>query len=113
MNEIKAYIKQHKLNEVISELKKNHVIDISISHVTAVGWHHNDMKMYKDIENHYHVNEIVKLEIICSSHDTKYLIETIRKHAFTGKPGDGIIFVSDIRQAVKIRTGETGRKALQ
>lgn len=113
MNEIKAYIKQHKLDEVVSELKKNHVIDISISHVTAVGWHHDDMRIYEDIEKHYRVNEIVKLEIICAAKDTGHLIATIKKHARTGKPGDGIIFISDVKEAIKIRTGETGRKALQ
>lgn len=113
MEEIKAYIKNFKLDEVIHELKKNHVIDISISHVTAVGWHHEEMKLYEDIEKRYRVNEIVKLEIICPKKQTAGLVETIRKHAHTGKPGDGVIFVSKVKQAVKIRTGETGPNALE
>ena len=113
MKEIKAYIKRHKLDEVVLALKRDHVEDISISQVHAVGWHHEDIKMYQEIEKKYHANEIVKLEIICRTTDVKRLLGIIQKHAYTGKPGDGAIFVSKIEQAVKIRTGETGKKVLE
>ena len=113
MKEIKAYIKKHKLDEVVHALKENHVEDISICHIQTIGWHHEDMKMYEEIEKKYPVNEIVKLEIICPVKDMEKLIQIIRKHAYTGTPGDGVIVVSNIEQALKIRTGETGRKALE
>jgi nitrogen regulatory protein P-II 1 len=113
MKEIKAYIKKHKLDEVIHVLKENHVEDISISDVRAVGWHHEDMKMYEDLEKKYPVNRIVKLELICAAGDTERLVKLIREHAYTGTPGDGVIFVSNIEQALKIRSGETGRQALE
>lgn len=113
MKEIKAYIKKHKLDEVVHALKENQVEDISVCYIHAIGWHHEDMKMYEEIEKKYPVNEIVKLEIICPAKDTERFVRIIQKHAHTGTPGDGVVFVSNIEQALKIRTGETGRKALE
>ena len=56
----------------------------------------------------------IKFEIVVSSEEwERKTIEVIKKTAFTGHPGDGKIFSYDVRQAVKIRTGETGYDAVQ
>jgi nitrogen regulatory protein PII len=109
----KAYIKQHKPDEVVHKLQESGVVDISIVQIQTVGWHKADWYGSEDLDKRYHYNEIFKLEIICLASDADKFVKIIQQHAYTGTPGDGLIFVSDVEQAIKIRTGETGRKALQ
>lgn len=113
MKEIKAYIKSQKLDGVIQALEDAGVVDLTIIPIEAIGWHQDEMKMYQDILDRYKYNKIYKLEIVCQAKDTERFVKTIRIHAYTGKPGDGVIFVGNIEQAVKIRTGERGKKALE
>ena len=57
--------------------------------------------------------QVTKLELVCTERHVEGLVEVIRCRACTGEPGDGLIFVSPVEQAVKIRTGVRGREALR
>jgi nitrogen regulatory protein P-II 1 len=61
----------------------------------------------------YKVYQVVKLELVCKDADVSRLIDVIKVHAHTGRSGDGMIFVTDVKEAVKIKTGATGEKALE
>ncbi len=67
---------------------------------------------YLSIDYIEKVSTITKLEIICKDEDESRLVDVIKKTAYSGRKGNGMIFVSDINYDVKIRTGETGDAVL-
>ena len=109
MKEIKAYIKRHKLNEVIRALRKVEgltgmsVID---SCGYGVGW--GGAKGEEQID----CRPGIKVEIVCRDELADAVVATIEKAAHTGLKGDGKIYVSTIEQAVRISTGERGEGAV-
>ena len=112
MKELKAYIRISKIEAVIHALKEAGAANMSIIHVQSVGGEIDakDFKLSLELVSGY--SEVVKLELVCSDADAAMYIEAIRKSAYTSRPGDGIIFVTNVEDAVKIRTGECGEKAL-
>jgi len=109
MKEIKAYIKKHKLNEVIRALRKIEgltgmsVID---SCGYGVGW--GGPKGEEQID----CRPGVKVEIVCGDGLAEQVVATIEKAAHTGLKGDGKIYVGNIEQAVRISTGERGESGI-
>lgn len=109
MKEVKAYIKQHKLDLVIRALRKlggltgMSVID---SCGYGIGW--STAKAGEQID----CRPGVKVEIICRDDLVDAVVATIEKAAHTGLKGDGKIYVSSIDQAVRISTGERGEGAV-
>jgi nitrogen regulatory protein PII len=105
MKEVKAYIKKHKLDEVIRALRKIEgltgmsVID---SCGYGVGW--GGAKGEERID----CRPGVKVEIICRADLAEVVVTTIEKAAHTGLKGDGKIYVGNIEQAARISTGERG-----
>lgn len=67
---------------------------------------------YLSIDYIEEVSPVTKLEIVCMDDDVSRLVDVIMKTAYSGRRGDGMIFVSDINYAVKIRSGETGEASL-
>lgn len=112
MKEIKAYIRNEKASVVISALEQAGVPGCTVAVVKAVGAAAVPENEYISIDYIEKVAPVVKLEIICKDEDALRLVDVIRKTAYSGRRGDGMVFVSDINYAVKIRTGETGEAAL-
>ena len=85
---------------------------MSVIHVQAVGGEiaPKDFKLSLELVSEY--AKVVKLELVCSDADAPKYVEAIRKNAYTDRPGDGIIFVTRVEDAVKVRTGERGESAL-
>jgi len=112
MKELKAYIRVSRIGEVIRALKEAGAANMSIIHVQAVGGEIDpkDFKLSLELVSEY--AEVVKLELVCSDTDAPKYVEAIRKSAHTGRPGDCIIFVTRVEDAVKIRTGDNGERAL-
>jgi len=112
MKAIKAYIRCEKVGEVLDGLKEHGIEDISLIHVKGIGHlaHPQDCKY--SIEDVTKYSEVGKIEIICRDDQYTNTIETLRQKAYTGMQGDGMIFVTEVMEAVKIRTGETGETAL-
>ncbi|MEE9614142.1 MAG: P-II family nitrogen regulator [Thermodesulfobacteriota bacterium] len=112
MKEIKAYIRQIKAEEVIHALEEAGVPGLAIIEVKAIGKEVEGEKTRFSIDYAEKVCSTVKIEVVCRDEDSERLASIISKAAHTGQRGDGMIFVSDVAEAVKIRTGESGESAL-
>lgn len=112
MKLIVAIIKPFKLDEVREALTPLGIQGLTVSEVKGFGRQKGQTEIYRGAE--YIVNFLpkVKLEVAVNDDIAARVIETIQTTAHTGKIGDGKIFVLDIAQAIRIRTGETNADAL-
>ncbi len=112
MKLIMAVVKPFKLDDVRQALSELGVEGMTVTEVKGFGRQKGQAEIYRGAE--YTVNFLpkVKLEIAVSDDLVEQTVEAICKAAFTGKIGDGKIFVYGIDRAVRIRTGETGQDAL-
>ncbi|MFQ6676336.1 MAG: P-II family nitrogen regulator [Fidelibacterota bacterium] len=114
MKEIKAYIRCSRVEHVIRGLHSIGVENMTVIDVMALGKGMVDPDHFKySIECVEKYSEVAKIEIICADEDAQKVVETIRSRSYSGEPGDGLIIVSEVNEAVKIRTGETGSGFLQ
>jgi len=112
MKEIKAYIRCQKAEAVIEALESVGIKGITLIDVMGVGQladPHTGKYSIKCVKKY---SDVSKVEVVCKDEDVHKVVETIRKTAYTGMKGDGIIFVSSVEMAVKIRTGAIGEGAL-
>jgi nitrogen regulatory protein PII len=112
MKLISAIIKPFKLDEVREALSEVGVSGITVTEVKGFGRQKGHTELYRGAE--YVVDFLPKVKIEVAVDDTlvERAIESIAKAAHTGKIGDGKVFVFNLDQAVRIRTGETGKDAL-
>ena len=112
MKYIIAAIKPFKLEEVREALTTIGVRGLMVTEIKGFGAQSGHTEIYRGAE--YAVNFVpkVKLEIAVADNLVEPVLETIRKTAHTGKIGDGKIFVIDLEQAMRVRTGEAGEDAL-
>ncbi len=112
MKLIIAVIKPFKLEEVREALTTIGVQGLMVSEVKGYGRQSGHTEVYRGAE--YVVNFVpkIKLEMVVADGDVAKISETLAETAKTGKIGDGKIFVMDVSQATRIRTGETGEEAL-
>ncbi|AMV70614.1 nitrogen regulatory protein P-II [Desulfuromonas sp. DDH964] len=111
MKEVKAYIKRHKLNEVILALRKvEGLTGVSILSMQGVGkgWHDRDA----DLDVFANRPPGVKLEICCRDDLVEAVVAAIERAAHTGLKGDGKIYVANLEKAVRISNGEQGEGAV-
>lgn len=114
MKEIKAYIRANKLDEVVQALENAGATDMTIIPIEAIGKDLDDVSVYlKGVLDKYKYNKVAKLEMVCTAEDVSTFTDAIREHGYTGQPGDGMIFIGNIEGAIKIRTGESGKKVLK
>lgn len=112
MKLVMAIIKPFKLDEVREALTPLGVQGLTVSEVKGFGRQKGQTEIYRGAE--YVVNFLpkVKIEVVVKDEMVQRVVETIQSAAHTGKIGDGKIFVSDVAQVVRIRTGETDADAL-
>ena len=112
MKMITAIIKPFKLEEVREALSEINVQGITVTEVKGFGRQKGHTELYRGAE--YVVDFLPKTKIEAAVDDAivDQVIDTIQSAARTGKIGDGKIFVSNLEQVVRIRTGETGNEAL-
>lgn len=112
MKKIEAIIKPFKLDEVKNELSKIGIQGLTISEVKGFGRQKGHTEVYRGAEYKIDFVPKIKIELIIDDDMVLKTIETIEQTARTGKIGDGKIFVSNIEEAIRIRTGERGKEAL-
>ena len=112
MKLISAIIKPFKLDEVREALSGIGVQGITVTEVKGFGRQKGHTELYRGAEYVVDFLPKVKVEAAISDNLVEQVIEAIEKSANTGKIGDGKIFVFDLEQVVRIRTGETGAEAL-
>ncbi|SVD37431.1 uncharacterized protein METZ01_LOCUS390285 [marine metagenome] len=112
MKMVMAVIKPFKLDEVRDSLTELGIQGITVTEVRGFGRQKGHTEIYRGAE--YKVNYLPKLKLELAIEDDLLdrVLETILKTAQTGQIGDGKIFVSDLTTAVRIRTSESGSKAL-
>jgi len=112
MKLIMAVIKPFKLDAVRTSLTELGVEGMTVSEVKGFGRQKGQTEIYRGAEYNVEFVPKVRLEIVVDDERAERVVEAVRDAAQTGKIGDGKIFVYDIEQAVRIRTGETGNDAL-
>ena len=112
MKMINAIIKPFKLDDVREALSEIGVQGITVTEVKGFGRQKGHTELYRGAEYVVDFLPKLKVEVAVSDSAVEQTIETISSAANTGKIGDGKIFVSDIEQAIRIRTGETGDDAI-
>ena len=112
MKLVTAIIKPFKLDEVREALSAVGVAGITVTEVKGFGRQKGHTELYRGAEYVVDFLPKVKVEAAIKDELLEQVVETIEKAASTGKIGDGKIFVFDLEQVVRIRTGETGTDAL-
>jgi nitrogen regulatory protein P-II 2 len=112
MKLITAIIKPFRLDDVRNGLADVGVQGMTVSEVKGFGRQRGHTELYRGAEYVVDFLPKVKLEIAVADDLVERVVETISEHARTGKVGDGKIFVTELLDAHRIRTGETGDQAL-
>ncbi len=112
MKMIQAVIKPFKLDEVKEALVEIGIQGMTVSEVKGFGRQKGTREVYRGAEYTTDFVPKTKIELYVSDNQVAKVIETITRAAKSGSVGDGKIFVSDIGNVVRIRTGETGESAL-
>ena len=112
MKKIEAIIKPFKLDEVCEALSELGCTGLTVTEVKGFGRQKGHTELYCGAEYTVDFLPKVKVEVILADAMVDKAIDAIIKAARTGKIGDGKIFVTDVSQVVRIRTGETGEDAV-
>jgi len=112
MKKIEAIVRHFKLEDVKNALTEHGVHGMTTTEVRGFGRQKGHTEMYRG--NEYTVDFVpkVKIEVACGDDQLDKVLETILSAAQTGQIGDGKIFVSNLQDTIRIRTGETGGDAL-
>ena len=112
MKKIEAIVRHFRLEDVKKALTEQGVQGMTIIEVRGFGRQKGHTEMYRGTEYAVDFVPKVKMDVVCSDANLALVIDTIMRAAQTGQIGDGKIFVSDLQDVVRIRTGETGGSAL-
>ena len=112
MKLVTAIIKPFKLDEVREALSGIGVQGITVTEVKGFGRQKGHTELYRGAEYVVDFLPKVKIEIVLGDDMVERAVEAIRKAAQTGRIGDGKIFVSNVEEAIRIRTGESGTDAI-
>lgn len=112
MKKIESVIRHFKLEEVKDALTKIGIQGMTVSEVRGFGRQKGHKEQYRGAEYTVDFLPKVKMEIVVEDGDAQKVIDTILQTARTGQIGDGKIFVTQLEEAIRIRTGETGSESL-
>lgn len=112
MKKIEAIIRPTKLEELKEALKEGQINGITISQVMGCGQQLGWSEYYRGNEVLIHFLPKVEIKIIVEDYKVNEVVKLIIDVTRTGEAGDGKIFISDISEVIRIRTGETGKEAL-
>ena len=105
MKEIKAFIRSRKVQEIVPELKKAGYLNVSFSLCEGTGSYENN-EASPSLLFHVTDSAIAKLELVCANDNVDQIIGIITKYGRTHEEGDGIVYVTPIEKAIKVKNGE-------
>ena len=112
MKKIEAIIRHFKLEDVKNSLAEQGIHGMTVAEVRGFGRQKGHSEMYRGTEYAIDFVPKVKLEIVCSDDNLKKVIDVILQTAQTGNIGDGKIFITELTDVIRIRTGEMGEEAI-
>ncbi|MEN6497289.1 MAG: P-II family nitrogen regulator [Thermoguttaceae bacterium] len=112
MKKIEALIRHFKLEDVKNALTQVGIKGMTITEVRGFGRQKGHTETYRGAEYTVDFVPKIKIEVVVNDSDSAAVIEAITKTAKTGQVGDGKVFVSDLVDAIRIRTGENGNHAI-
>jgi|SRR5680860_11169 len=112
MKKIEAIIRPGKLDEIQNALAAAEILGITVTHALGFGRQKGYTQIYRGQEVTTHLLPKIKLEIVTADEKAEEVIAIIVKNARTGQVGDGKIFVQNVDEVVRIRTGEQGEQAI-
>jgi nitrogen regulatory protein PII len=113
MKKIEAFIRHEAFDAIRRELLELGIPSMSISDVKGSGRQKGITEHYRGAELVIHMRPKLKIECVVDDAEVNTVVDAIMKYAQTGEIGDGKIFVLDVEDAVRIRTGERGQDVLQ
>jgi nitrogen regulatory protein P-II 1 len=112
MLKIEAIVRHHKIDAIKDALVSAGFHGMTVTEVRGFGRQKGQKETYRGAEYRIDFVPKLKVEIVVSNEDGDKVLDTLVKAAQTGQIGDGKIFVSEVTNSVRIRTGETGQAAL-
>jgi len=112
MKKVEAIIRHFKLEDVKNALTEKGIHGMTITEVRGFGRQKGHTEMYRGTEYAVDFVPKVKMEVVCPDSNLQTVIDTIMNTAQTGQIGDGKIFVTELENTLRIRTGEIGQDAL-
>jgi len=112
MKKVEAIIRHFKLEDVEKALTEQGVQGMTVTEVRGFGRQKGHTEMYRGTEYTVDFVPKIKVEVVVPEEDLTAVLDTIMRAAHTGQVGDGKIFVSDLSQIIRIRTGEVDQDAL-
>tara|TARA_X000000368_G_C22936376_1_gene670061 strand:- start:320 stop:658 length:339 start_codon:yes stop_codon:yes gene_type:complete len=112
MKKIEAIIKPFKLDEVKDELNSIGVLGLTVLEVKGYGRQKGHTELYRGAEYAVDFLPKIKIELVIQDDLVDDVVEAIKSKAHTGRIGDGKIFISQVEEVIRIRTGEKGKKAI-
>lgn len=113
ITKVVVVFKQQKLQEFIAAMESINVTGITVTNVLGCGMQKGQAEFYRGVEVEANLLPKVKAEVVVCKVPVKTVVETTKSALYTGHIGDGKIFIYDIENVVKVRTGEEGYDALQ
>ncbi len=112
MKKIEAYIQPFMLHKVEGALRGLTIRGMSMMEIKGLGMEKDESYPCHEMDYHVDASPKLKLEILSSDEECEKITDAIKKHAHTGRRGDGKVVVYDIQELHSIRTGETGEQAI-
>ena len=112
MKKVEAIIKPFKLDDVKDSLNKVGIMGMTVSEVIGYGRQKGHKEIYRGAEYIVDFVPKIKIEIVVDDNRLQETIEIVKNASNTGKIGDGKIFVEQVEQVIRVRTGELGNAAL-
>ena len=112
MKKVEAIIRHFKLEDVKNALTERGIAGMTITEVRGFGRQKGHTEMYRGTEYEVDFVPKIKIELVVPDAKLQTVLDTIMRSAQTGQVGDGKMFVTDLAEAVRIRTGESGESAL-
>ena len=112
MKKVEAIIRHFKLEDVKNALAEKGIHGMTVTEVRGFGRQKGHTERYRGTEYAVDFVPKVKIEVICTDSGLQMVVDTILGSAQTGEIGDGKLFISELQDAIRIRTGETGEEAL-
>ena len=112
MKKLECIFRNEKLETVKDELSACGIQGMTVTHVIGCGLQQGRTEFYRGTEYSVNLLPKVKVEIVLQDKDVDAICNIIRRAAFTGSIGDGKIFIYNVEDAIRIRTGERGESAI-